>query len=471
QEAAALSALDALASARLLRAGDALAFEHPTIRATVYDELGPGERSRLHHAAARLLTEEGAELDAVAAQLLASEPLGSTEVVELLRQAAALALRRGAPEDAIAYLSRALAEGAERGLRAVVAFELGMASKLAGKPSTLRHFREAVRLAHDPVLRGRAALQLASTLSLMGSWEEAFAVVGDALSGVGGRDEELTSRLECLRAGLAASDPRLVAEFDRRSPALEELASRPGAAARSLALLLGAVWAWRGADPRAITTQVERGFGDGRPLSAGVEAWALGQGLGALMVSEQEQRAHELAGTLLTEARELGSVSGFILGTAYRGFVSARRGELGGAEESLRAALGPAREARVSFVLFFSLWFALDVIVERPEAGDLASFVERLDLGPLAVLHSGAMLLDVRGRLRHAAGRRDGGIEDMRRAGETFSALGMCNPNASTWRSALALMVASENPAEARRLAHQELEDARRVGHARAIGV
>ena len=47
---------------------------HPIVRAAIYDELPPGERSRLHREAARLLAAEGAEIDAVAAQLLASEP-------------------------------------------------------------------------------------------------------------------------------------------------------------------------------------------------------------------------------------------------------------------------------------------------------------------------------------------------------------------------------------------------------------
>jgi DNA-binding CsgD family transcriptional regulator/tetratricopeptide (TPR) repeat protein len=470
-ERSALAALDALVAAKLLRAGERLTFEHPTIRATVYDELGPGERSRLHHAAAGLLCGEGAELDAVGAQLLASEPLGSSEVVAQLREAAALALARGAPEDAIAYLSRALAEGAGRELRAAVALELGTASKLAGRPASTGYFEDAQRLALDPVLRNHAALELATNLGLTGWWDRAFAVASDALGDLGERDPELATRLECVRAGLAASDPRLVAELDARLPVLEGLASRPGAAARSLALLLGALSAWRGADAATVSALVERGFGDRRPLSAGVEPWTVGQGLGALILSEQGKRAYELAGRLLAEGRELGSVLGFILGTAYRGFVAARGGELGNAEAAIRAALEPAREAGGSLVLFFGLWFALDVIVERPEASDLAGFVRQLELGPLAGIHSGAMLLDVRGRLRCGADERDAGIEDLRRAGETFSALGIRNPNASSWRSALALMVAGEEPAEALTLARDELEDARAAGQARAIGV
>ena len=45
------------------------------------------------------------------------------------------------------------------------------------------------------------------------------------------------------------------------------------------------------------------------------------------------------------------------------------------------------------------------------------------------------------------------------------------NPAASCWRSALALAVAAEDPAEARRLATSELEDARRAGLPRPAGI
>jgi DNA-binding CsgD family transcriptional regulator len=107
----------------------------------------------------------------------------------------------------------------------------------------------------------------------------------------------------------------------------------------------------------------------------------------------------------------------------------------------------------------------------RPEAADLAALAEALNPGPMAEVHSGAMLLDVRGRVRHAAGDTAAGIEDLSRAGEIFQALGFRNPNASSWRSTLALMLGGDERDEAHRLAAEELEDARHVGHARGIGV
>ncbi len=338
-EAAALEALDALVDAQLLVAGTRIRFSHPIVRAAVYDEIGPGERSRLHREAAAMLAAQGAELDAVAAQLLASEPTGSEEVIATLREAAALARSRGAPENAVTYLSRALEEGCERELRAAVCFELGMAAKLAGDGAMAEHFAAARRLAADPAIRNAAALELASTLVLRKPWSEAMALIEEALEDLDGREPELALRLECLRAGIAAADPRLVGDFDRRSDRLRELASSESVPARSLALLLGAVNAWRTGDADQVAPLVERGFADRRPLASGVEPWALGQGLGALILCELGDRARELAGILLAEARGLGSLAGFILGTAYRGFVDARQGRLEDAEQALREAL------------------------------------------------------------------------------------------------------------------------------------
>ena len=97
EESEALDALDALVAAGLVRATGRIEFVHPILRAAIYDALAPGERSRLHRRAADLLASEGAELDAVAAQLMPSEPTGSEHVIEQLRQGSSVCARsRGA---------------------------------------------------------------------------------------------------------------------------------------------------------------------------------------------------------------------------------------------------------------------------------------------------------------------------------------------------------------------------------------
>ena len=87
---------------------------HAIVRTAVHDDIPRAERGLRHAEAARLLAAEGADPDVVCAHLLVCEPAGSLEVVDRLREAAARAMRRGAPESAAAYLRRALAETAGR---------------------------------------------------------------------------------------------------------------------------------------------------------------------------------------------------------------------------------------------------------------------------------------------------------------------------------------------------------------------
>ena len=110
-EGAAAEAVDALVRAEILRADEPLGFVHPLVRDAVYGELPAARRGLEHARAARLL----AELGAVArADRRAAHPRAARAptpwVVERLREAAAIAVERGAPEAALAHLQRAQAE-------------------------------------------------------------------------------------------------------------------------------------------------------------------------------------------------------------------------------------------------------------------------------------------------------------------------------------------------------------------------
>jgi tetratricopeptide (TPR) repeat protein len=136
------AATDLLAEAEILRPEPPLSFVHALLRDAVYRDLAPGERELAHDTAARLLSRAEAPVEQVAAQLLHAPRRADRWVVDVLRQAAAEALRRGAPDGATAYLDRALEEppGPER---ADVLFELGKAQTQVEGPSALRHLEAA----------------------------------------------------------------------------------------------------------------------------------------------------------------------------------------------------------------------------------------------------------------------------------------------------------------------------------------
>jgi hypothetical protein len=138
-EALAARALQALARAEILRGEAPLGFVHLLVRDAIYHELPPAARALEHERAARILAESSASPEQVAAQLLLAAPRGDAWVVERLREAARVAMRRGAPDAAMSLLERAQAEPPGSEVRAELALERGGALPIcAGPPASSR---------------------------------------------------------------------------------------------------------------------------------------------------------------------------------------------------------------------------------------------------------------------------------------------------------------------------------------------
>lgn len=136
-----------------MRAGPGpLEFVHPVARAAIYGDLPPGERARLHAAAARMIAEEDAAAERVAAHLLVTEPSGDGWTVARLRAAARDAMAHGAPPAGIAYLQRAIAEPPEADELRSVLHEPGDAEAAdARSAQSMQHLRRAGQLSPTPV--------------------------------------------------------------------------------------------------------------------------------------------------------------------------------------------------------------------------------------------------------------------------------------------------------------------------------
>ena len=149
----AASAADDLAAAGILEEGRPLRFVHPIVRAAVEAGLPPAGRADLHAVAARRLADEGASVHRVAAHLLAAEPAGDDWVVNSLSSAARMAIASGAPDSAVAYLRRALAEPPSGRLRPDVLLELGFAESYAGDRQAAARLEAALAAAAEQPLR------------------------------------------------------------------------------------------------------------------------------------------------------------------------------------------------------------------------------------------------------------------------------------------------------------------------------
>lgn len=472
EQAEALVAFDALLAANVVSSTDRLEFVHPIVRTALYEEIAPGERSLAHRRVAEQLSAEGAEIDLVAGHLLHAAPIGSTDTVATLRAAAAHAIALGAPDSAATYLERALREDGDRDERARLLLELAAAEKLARDPAAVAHLAEAIRIGGTAATRAAAMTELAEVLVYAGEWGRSLELFDAVLAEQAGGDSELALRANVLRTLMTAYDPRLVAGFEARRDELDERARTRGPAARPLMLTLAGVGANRGDDRRQMQALFEQGWDEGRFMSdfAG-DAPTLAQGLWALIGCGELDRASEVLDVVRDNVEARGSLIGFIMASVYGTLIAARRGDLPEAEAELRTGCEHALDTGALFALPSFLHHAIDVLLERPDAADLAALAETIELGPMAEVSNGALVFEVRGRLLAARGEGEAAIAQLRRAGAIYAALGFRNANMLAWRSALALALPPSDRAEAIDLAAAELADARGFGAAHGIGV
>jgi len=478
--AEAAAAADGLAGIGVFEPGTPLRFVHPIVRTAVHEDIPQAGRGLRHAEAARLLAAEGADLDAVCAHLLVCEPAGSAEVVELLRAAAARAVGRGAPESAVAYLRRALAETADVSLRVLLARELGRAEKVVGDPAAAEHLRESLRLTSDPALRAAVVPDLAELMIFGGQWGAGTALLREALAELADRDVSsgesapaVVARLQSWWAGLSAYDPSLVGEVDQRLAELRSAARGPDVASRKLAGLLAGVLAWRGEPEATVLALLDHALDHDRLLArVDTDPLMAAQALFAPVMLDQLGRAEELADQLLDQSRSRGSAIGLVIAGCMHAAVRARRGELVDTETDVRSVIEIAVEYGITFGIPSALWYGADALIERPGLADIAALTDVAALPPdFARTASGALLREAGGRLALAAGDLGTARAELKAAAGIYEALHLVNPGASCWRSALALAVAAEDPAEARQLATSELEDARRAGLPRPASI
>jgi hypothetical protein len=357
----AAAAADALAGIGVLDQGTLLRFVHPIVRTAVYDDIPPADRGLRHAAAARLLAAEGADLEQVCAHLLACGPAGSPEVVERLRTAAARALLRGAPENAAAYLRRALAETLDVGQRAGLLHELGQAEAIMRDPEAVQHLREALDLATDPAQRADVAADLGQLLLLAGQWDAGAAVVQAALAGLAVHEraqDAAATRLRAWWAGITWYDPRLVDQFDPGLADLLTAARGEAAGARLLAAVLAANLALRGERAGQARELLDHALGEGRLLAqAGSDLMLVSLAVFAPIFLDEDSRAEAIASRLLGVSRSGGSVVGVAIAASARATVLARRGDLVEAETDIRAVADIAAEHGVTFAVPQALYW------------------------------------------------------------------------------------------------------------------
>ncbi len=481
-DAAALAELDdrhlaslaatALARTDLMRVSSLnIEFVHPVVRAAVYESIDPGQRLTAHRRAAQLLDEGGAEPEHVAAHLDLVHPAVDPFVVETLRVAADRALVRGAPEAAVRYLRRALAEPPLEEVRVDTLLELGLAEQRVDIASASEHLAEALEAIEEPLRRARVALELGRSLFRLNRGPEAVWVFEDAITRLSDSEPELREMLEAELINSAGFDTAVIDVSRERILRIDEeaLVGEVGSAVMRATLRYfdarsgtnrDAVWGL--AEPRVIAALVDS-----------MPSVAISCAAAALMYAEDPVAVDRFFDAVMKAAKERGELVTLSNMLCFRGLTLAQRGDLDSAMCDLRESdeLVPYLPTQQGAIYFHS--YLADVLTNRGELDEAERTLAKLGL-PEEVAESGHLIffLGARGWLRLASGNAAGARDDFERLGRCMEAFGLRNPALVAWRTHLALaLIALDRRDEALELAREEVELARDWGAPRPIGV
>jgi DNA-binding CsgD family transcriptional regulator len=420
----------------------------------------------MHGTAARLISESGASTDRVAAHLLMAEPFGDDWTCAALCSAAQDALAQGAPEAAVSYLRRALAEPPPAPDRLAILRMLGGAeSLLPAGDDDFAALREALALAADPQVRAEIAFELALALCGVFRNAEGRAVLSSVLAAAELADPGTVEVLEAAQVLVGLDDPAAAQDsIARARPLLARAVRGETRDPRTLAILAG-VAVTSGATAATAVDLAEQALADERLLTDWLDAGYVTAGF-ALSTAEALELAAETAERGLAEAQRRGSVPMLLQLSLLRSDVAFRAGDLNSAEDHADRALAYG----VVLGAGDSAMVRLPAI--NLERGRLERAVELIESVDLATAQAwGRVLRAERGRIRVAAGDLTGGLEDLLSAHRESSDSGLVLSVDSVWLpAAVHALVALGREAEARGLAEQELADARAFGAPGRLG-
>jgi DNA-binding CsgD family transcriptional regulator len=472
-EQAGATALDALARADLIQPETTIEFVHPLIRQAVYGEQHPAERALTHRAAAEVLRDTGASPEAIASQLLETEPAGDDWVVGRLADAAASVFQTGTPAAAVPYLERALREPPAADQRGGLLHRLGRAQLLSATQDAVETLDEAVR--HLSARERADALHdRAHALGLSGRLNEALDAWVVTANAYAEFDPDEAREVTHTRLGIALLMPTAAgeayAELDRATaPQIGDTLS----SARLLATLANQA-AFRNEPRDHVAGLVKRALHNGTLADeAGDNFIQFAQAVWCAVFCGELDLAEQHAQRALDRARERGLQIDFQLSSLLLALIEYARGRLWRAEAYGRDALGAAAGDVNQVMLPISLAVLIHPLIERDGLDESARLMEQHDMWGEKITWSPISFpLLVRGRLQLALGRPRQAVADFRQHEELDRRASRLDHAHTPWRSslALALHALGEDLDEARRLASEELELARAFDCARELG-
>jgi DNA-binding CsgD family transcriptional regulator len=462
-------AIAALMAEGLVEGDRALRFVHPLVRSAVYQDLAAPLRQRWHERAARMLDAEGARLAEVTVHLLAAGPAGDPWVVATLRQSAADARGRGAPDVARICLLRALEEPPPPQARAAVLAELGSAEILQDPKVAAGHLTEALAAAAGPSGRAAVALPLSEAMALGGRFDDAVSLLVTTLAGMSDDDHDLVTSLEGALLNIARWDlgtrpvaGPLLTRLEQRAGRGEELDPQLHA---NLAIELAAA----GQD-RERAVYHARAAVRATPRLISVTSTALPETVSVLLFADLSSEARRGARAWLRLATQRGWPLSAAVAASVASLIALYCGEASEAAAYGVQATDGTGDVWISTIATSFLVPAL--IARDARAAAHSALAARGLTGELGPTWPYVVIRHARGCLLAADGEHQAAAADLLGAGELAERWGIRNPAMMAWRSDAALSLCALGDARtARQLCADEIGLARCWGAGRAVGI
>jgi len=462
EPAAAAAAAAALVHSDLLRSDAPVEFVHPVVRTAVYAEMGAAPRIEAHRRAAALILEAGGLPEQAAAHLVLTEPSGDPFVVATLRRAGERSLAGGAPDAAASYLRRALLEPPTAGERSELLGELGAAELHTDEYAAMEHLREAMESTGEVEQRAERALEYGQALIYVGRHRDAVELYGRTLEELGARRPDLRALLEGEVSLASWCEP------DLAQASIERLATVEREREQSAVLLAALAFAQaRAGTSRARSVElVERVLGG--EIEAAVAYLVFDYVSYILTIAGEVEAATTAYERALAFARSRGdrlTVNDLLV---LRSSLHLQCGDLQRAGDDLAAVEG---EPLTVVMSTYAAGFLAELLVERGEPAAAAAAIERAPPESVPVGHR-VLFMNAKARSRLASGAIEWALADYLEVGERMESVGIRNPAFAPWRSQAALALHRLGRVkEARPLAEEELELARRWGAPRTVGI
>lgn len=458
---------DAMAAAALLAPGEPVRFAHPLVAAAVEADQPAFAVSRLHRRAADLLAGEGAPSETVGEHLVRTRGDGDPAVAAALRDAAAVAMRRGAPTAAGRFLQRALEEPPPAPDRVAVLLDLVDARAMAADTALLDEAPTVVEQLSDRDDRVRALSALATLAHHFGDFTQALALLEQGLAELEPA-RRASSRLQEQWLSTALLTPEHHTAAEAR---LRELIddARAGTLPPSPGLgALAAVEAAARDEAELVERLADVAFTDDPLVEKDLYGTALGYVGAALTWVGAYGTAVRRMDAALLEARHRGAVVAQAVAHHWRGIAGLQFGRLDDAlTDGERTAALHARgwtDSAWSIPLLIDVWLA---------RGEVARARALADEGPEDPSRPDfAMFLESRGRLLLAEHDPCAALKDAERAGELIEGVfGRVMPRAFGWRVVAAdASLALGRVQDARRHARDAVELARPLATPAPLG-